>query len=294
MTSWQDWVVDARMIDAPDGPVACYELGTSSGPVVTYLHGYPSSSLDVAPILERIGDRVRIVALDFPGFGRSHRPDGHPYSIAACADATEALWRHGDIESTVLLAHDYGVSVCQELLARRAEGALATEVTGSVWTNGGIYPDLHRPTLGQRLLLGDDGATIAAGITPELFVDGIEVTWGQRVPFDRDEMAEIWASMDDGGSVPQMHALLHYIAERRQFAARWSAALESPDPPSWFVWGDLDPVSGAHMIVRVEDRCPHATVRRLADVGHWPTLEAPEEVSAAVLEATGLEAPTSG
>lgn len=287
MTTWQDWVTEATMIDAPDGPVAGYDLGTPSGPVVTYLHGYPSSSLDVSPILDRIGDRVRIVALDFPGFGRSHRPAGHPYSIAACADATEAVWRSLGIVSTVLLAHDYGVSVCQELLARRAGGTLTPDVTGSVWTNGGIYPDLHRPTLGQQMLLADGGEAVAAAITQELFVDGIEVTWGQRVPFDRNEMAEIWASMDDGGSIPQMHALLHYIAERRQFADRWSAALESSEPPSWFVWGDLDPVSGAHMIARAEERCPHATVHRLADVGHWPTLEAPDEVSAAVLAATG-------
>ena len=33
-----------------------------------------------------------------------------------------------------------------------------------------------------------------------------------------------------------------------------------------FVWGDVDPVSGAHMIVRVEERIERADVRRFADV----------------------------
>ena len=99
-----------------------------------------------------------------------------------------------------------------------------------------------------------------------------------------DEVAgTIWASMDDGGAVRRMHELLHYIADRRTHEARWRAALEGCDLPSTFVWGDLDPVSGAHMIARVEERIPSAHVVRLADVGHWPLLEAPDEVAAAVV-----------
>ena len=49
-----------------------------------------------------------------------------------------------------------------------------------------------------------------------------------------------------------------------------------------FVWGDLDPVSGAHMIERVQERLPNATVIRLDDVGHWPLLEAPDVLAAAI------------
>jgi pimeloyl-ACP methyl ester carboxylesterase len=51
-----------------------------------------------------------------------------------------------------------------------------------------------------------------------------------------------------------------------------------------FVWGDLDPVSGAHMADRLAERIPHADLRRLADVGHWPTLEAPDEVARAAAD----------
>jgi pimeloyl-ACP methyl ester carboxylesterase len=119
-----------------------------------------------------------------------------------------------------------------------------------------------------------------------MFLDGLRGTWGERVPMDEALVVPIWESMADGGGVARMHELLHYIADRRTHEARWRAALETSDLPMAFVWGDLDPVSGAHMIARVEERLPQADVRRLADVGHWPLLEAPDEVVAAI-EALG-------
>jgi pimeloyl-ACP methyl ester carboxylesterase len=148
--------------------------------------------------------------------------------------------------------------------------------------NGGIYPDLHRPTIGQQLLLSDDGAALAAAMDEAMFTDGIRGTWGERVPLDEAAVAAIWASMEESGGAQQMDALLHYIAERREHADRWSAALEGNDRPTVFVWGDLDPVSGAHMIARVEERQVPARIDRLPDVGHWPTLEAPDAVAAAI------------
>ena len=79
------------------------------------------------------------------------------------------------------MSHDYGVSVGQELLARRAEGALAVDITATVWSNGGLYPDLHRPTIGQQLLLDPDhGAEVAEAMDESLFASGVRITWGDR------------------------------------------------------------------------------------------------------------------
>ena len=280
---WAAWRAQATPLAVAGRSVATYDLGNPAGAVSTFLHGYPSASVDIAAVLEQLGPGHRVVTLDLPGFGASDKPPGYRHTIHAAADAVEALWASLGITSTLVVAHDYSVSVAQELLARRAEGGLPVELTGVVWMNGGLYPDLHRPTVGQQLLLDpEQGAAFAAGMTEELFVGGIAGTWGERVPFDTDAVAAIWASMDDGGGGQLMHELLHYIADRREHADRWSAALESADLPMTFVWGDLDPVSGAHMIARVEERIPTADVRRLADVGHWPLLEAPDEVAAAM------------
>jgi pimeloyl-ACP methyl ester carboxylesterase len=264
--------------------VATYDLGPADGPSYTFCHGYPSASVDIAPAHGRL-EGVRLLTLDLPGFGASAKPPGHRHTIHAAADAVEALWADRGVASTLLVVHDYSVSVGQELLARRAEGRLAVELTGVVWMNGGIYPDLHRPTFGQQLLLDpEQGAEVAAGMTEELFTGGIAQTWGTRVPLDAEAVHAIWESMDEQGGAQLMHELLHYIADRREHADRWRAALEGNDLPSTFVWGDVDPVSGAHMIERVEARMPAADVRRMADVGHWPLLEAPDQLATAIQE----------
>lgn len=283
--SFDDWATTARMVPSGGLEVATYAVG--NGPAtVTYLHGYPSCSLDIGPVADRAGDAATFLALDFPGFGASDKPVGHPWSVMACADAVEAMWADRGVTSTVLECHDYGVSPGQELLARRDEGRLSVEITATIWHNGGIYADLHRPTLGQQLLVDPDaGPEVAANLTEELFTGGVAVTWGERVPLDEFAVHQMWVGMQARGGAGRAHELLHYMAERREFAPRWAGALEGYDAPMWFVWGDLDPVSGAHMVERVESNIPHATVVRLADVGHWPTLEAPDECAEAVRSA---------
>src|ERR1700755_2754836 len=81
---------------------------------------------------------------DLLGFGASSKPLEHRYSLLEQADLVEALWLREGIESIVVVAHDYSVSVAQELLTRRAAGALAVDVRALHFMNGGIYPDLHR------------------------------------------------------------------------------------------------------------------------------------------------------
>ncbi|MGY6500949.1 MAG: alpha/beta fold hydrolase [Acidimicrobiales bacterium] len=282
-SSWEQWREQAVPVEAGGLALATYDLGDPAGRRVTFLHGYPSSSLDVEPVVRHLGSGWRVLAIDLPGFGASAKPRDHGYSIHAAADAVETWWDRLGLDATVVAAHDYSVSVAQELLARRLDSHAATTIESVVFMNGGLYPDLHRPTRGQQALLDPEhGAAIAGAIDESGFVKGIEGTWGTRVPLDMHAATEMYRSMRDDGGVSMMHTLLHYIADRREHAERWSGALERTPVPLTFVWGDLDPVSGAHMIERVEQRRPDARIVRMDDVAHWPPLEAPDVVAAEI------------
>jgi pimeloyl-ACP methyl ester carboxylesterase len=74
---------------------------------------------------------------------------------------------------------------------------------------------------------------------------------------------------------------LGYMAEHREHAARWSHAVESYSGPQTFIWGPADPVSGAHVLPRIRDKVPFASINVLDNpppVGHFPEVEAPELV----------------
>jgi pimeloyl-ACP methyl ester carboxylesterase len=99
----------------------------------------------------------------------------------------------------------------------------------------------------------------------------------------RADSAAIWQSMsrEDGHRIA--HVLIRYITDRQRHADRWIGALENTDVPLSFIWGMLDPVSGAHMAQRIRERLPQAPFLAMDDVAHWPPLEAPERVAAAIL-----------
>ncbi|HZN13140.1 MAG TPA: alpha/beta hydrolase [Acidimicrobiales bacterium] len=282
MPTFEEWAGQAQMLDVDGLRLAVHDDGNATAPVVTFLHGYPSSSLDGVPVMEQLGPDVRFVTLDLPGFGASEKPPDHPYSIHGAANAVESIWHTLGVTRTVVWAHDYSVSVAQELLARGRP-----EITAVVWNNGGLWPDLHRQTVGQQMLLDpDNGAEFAAAMDEAALTAGLQMTWGQRRPMSEAESHGIWRSMEHDGGSKIAHRLLHYVADRLEHRARWNDALDTSPLPMRFVWGDLDPVSGGHVADRMEERLPtwpaHRELHRLRDVGHWPPLEAPDEVTAAV------------
>jgi pimeloyl-ACP methyl ester carboxylesterase len=253
------------------------------GPPLTLLHGFPSSSHDWAKLAPLLSAERSLLLIDFLGFGASEKPVDHVYSLLEQADLVEAVWAHEGLASTALAAHDYAVSVAQELLARRTEGSPAVSIEALHLLNGGLYPDLHRPQPVQTMLLDpEQGPKISALVTEELFVASLGPTFAPGYDAEADS-ADIWASTSQGGGERIGHLLIRYIADRGLHAERWTSALEQTDVPLSFIWGMLDPVSGAHMAERIRERLPGAPFIALEDVAHWPPLEAPERVARALL-----------
>jgi pimeloyl-ACP methyl ester carboxylesterase len=254
--------------------------GDADAPVATWLHGFPISSWDWAKLHATLQDSARPrrdVSLDFLGFGASAKPAKHEYSLLEQADLVEAVWRAHGVTRTALVSHDYGVSVAQELLARRAEGALAVELTNAVFFNGGLFPALHRPARIQKLLAGRGGWLLARQMSASTFVSAYRGVLGKPPP--DEELLEHWRafSRDDGNH--NAHLLLRYMAERREQEDRWVPALIDADLPKRFIWGPEDPVSGAHVIPELRACLGDSLIDVLDGIGHAPHMEAPEQVA---------------
>ena len=254
-----------------------------AGPTMTLLHGFPSSSHDWARVAPALARRHALLLPDFLGFGASEKPREHVYSLHEQADLVEALWRREGVVSTRLLAHDYAVSVTQELLARRAEGVLAVELLDVHLLNGGVYPDLHRPEPVQTALLDpEQGPQLSATVNEQLMTAALAPTFAPGFDAARDS-AQMWRAMSRDAGERIMHLLIRYIADRKLHGERWTQAMEGTDVAVAFVWGMLDQISGAHMAEHIARRMPDAALLALDDVAHWPALEAPDRVLAATL-----------
>jgi pimeloyl-ACP methyl ester carboxylesterase len=82
---------------------------------------------------------------------------------------------------------------------------------------------------------------------------------------------------NDGTRV--LHKVGRFINDRLVHRNRWVRAMRQTRVPMRLIDGPVDPNSGAHMARRYAEVVPDADVVMLADdIGHWPQLEAPEQV----------------
>ncbi|MFO1407981.1 MAG: alpha/beta hydrolase [Steroidobacteraceae bacterium] len=250
-------------------------------PRLLLIHGYPTASYDWHPMWDALAGHHSLLAPDLLGFGMSAKPRGHRYTVSEQADLCQALVESEGTGPVHLLAHDYGDTVAQELLAREAEGRI--EIASACLLNGGLFPETHRARPVQKLLATPViGPLVSLGIGRGGFIRSMR-SIGGRVPPSAQDLDDLWLLLERDGGRRAIARLISYIGERRANRARWVGALTSGRVPLRLVCGALDPVSGAHMAGRYRELVPSADVVLLDDVGHYPQLEAPERV----LEAYG-------
>src|SRR4051812_8986199 len=98
---------------------AIFYRDAGSGPVLLAIHGFPSASWDWHLLWPELTARFRVIAPDMLGYGWSDKPRAYRYSIADQAELHRGLMSELKIERVHVLAHDVGVSVACELLARQ-------------------------------------------------------------------------------------------------------------------------------------------------------------------------------
>ncbi|WP_354644427.1 alpha/beta fold hydrolase [Kitasatospora camelliae] len=277
----REWVAGGRRLAVGGHTLFVRQDGPGDGRPVTLVHGFPTSSHDWAGVVPALAaGGCRVTTLDLLGFGESDKPRDHAYSLLEQADLVQAVWEELGIGRTALVAHDYGVSVAQELLARDPD-----RIVRMAWLNGGLYADLHRPALVQRLLHGPLGPLLARAMTERGFRASMRRVLSRPVS-DR-LLHEMWLGVARADGRLLAPRLLRYIDERRTYGTRWNRAQEGYAGPTLFVWGPADPISGAHVLARVRRRMPRATVVELSGpppTGHYPQVENPSEVAAALAE----------
>lgn len=282
MISAHDWYTNPTFIQH-DGRKIFYTEAGEGDPMV-FLHGFPTSSWDWFKIWPALTARYRCIAFDFLGFGYSDKPTDHRYTMHEQADITESVLRHAGVKRFKLVAHDYGVTVAQELLARLHE-APGYEVESVLLFNGGLFPETHRARLIQKLLSGPLGPLLNRAFGFSRFSKSFSAVFGPDTQPTEEELREFWRLLNHPKDARLTHALIRYMHDRREHRERWVDALRRCPAPIRLVNGLVDPVSGSHLIDRYREIVdPDVDVVRLDNIGHYPQVEAPQPCVEAMLD----------
>ena len=281
MIGIDDWRARGRRYVHRGHPIFYTEEG--SGPALLLIHGFPTASWDWTPIWTGLTARFRVIAPDLIGFGFSAKPGRYEYSIMDQADLCAGLLAERGVREVGVLAHDYGDTVTQELLARSNVGSAPLTLRSVCFLNGGLFPETHRPRPIQKLLIGPFGPLVARLLNRSSFGRSFSAVFGPQTRPAPEDLDAFWRLVVENDGVRVMHRLIRYMTERRTHRERWVGAMQRTRVPLRVIDGAVDPVSGAHMVARYRELVPDPDVVLLPEVGHYPQVEAPAAVLAAYL-----------
>lgn len=283
--SLEDWFNTGSYFKFKEHDIFYQDTDTEKD-VIFFIHGFPTASWDWVKLWHQLSNRYRLVAIDLLGYGFSAKPKKYPYSVAEQADLIESIMKYRSINSAHIVAHDYGDTVTQELLARTIErgNSRTIELKSITLLNGGIFPEVHKPRFIQTLLKSRLGPLISRLQTKGKFTKTMASIFGANSQLTQEEVDGLWQLMNYNNGKAVFHLLIQYLDEREKYRARWVGALKTSHVPIQFINGLDDPISGEHMVNRYQELMPNPKTVRLSKIGHYPQIEAPEAVLNAIVE----------
>jgi pimeloyl-ACP methyl ester carboxylesterase len=272
------WKQNGDYFDYQGFPIF-YRLSKPSNEILLCLHGFPSSSYDYHKIWNALAEKYAVLAFDLIGYGFSAKPVNFDYTTFNQVDVLEALLEDLKIKKIHILAHDYGNTITQELLARAEESRLNFSIESICMLNGALFPETHRPILAQKILLSPLGFLFGRLISDSLFKKNLATVFGEKTQPTENELNEFSEIFKFNGGKTIAHKLIGYMTEREKYRERWVGASQRMRQPFRFINGLEDRVSGAHLVERFREVVPHQKdIIELAGIGHFPHFEVPEEV----------------
>lgn len=281
VSSLAAWRAAGTFFDWHGSPIFFRAGGAPDAPALLLIHGFPTASWDWAALWPALGEQFRLIAPDLLGFGFSAKPPDHDYRFAEQADLCESLLAAQGVTAYHVLAHDYGDTVAQELLARQREPGRAAKLLSACYLNGGLFPEAHRPVLMQRLLPSLVGPLVARLSSRALLRRNFRRIFGPDTPPAESDIDAFWTLITHNHGRAALPRLSRYRRERVVQRARWVGAMQAASVPQKLIVGLADPIAGRAMADRYAELIPAADVTRLELIGHYPQVEDPAAVLAA-------------
>ena len=266
----------SRIVEVPssDGSTHSWHVleRSPAAPIATIVcvHGNPTWSFYWRSLLERLGDRYRVIAVDQLGMGFSQRTEQRPFAqrVNDLGDVLSALDLSGPV---VTVAHDWGGPISLGWALDKAARTDACWLAGVVLCNTGVAVPAGRKAPALIRLAASGPLTDFVGRRTRIFVDGTLMLSGKR----------IGRTARDGYRAPyrlgsDRYAIAEFVGDVPFSDAHPSAAaidrvaqdLRSLTVPTLLAWGARDPVFNDDFALDLAARVPHADKHRFPGMGH--------------------------
>jgi 2-hydroxy-6-oxonona-2,4-dienedioate hydrolase len=269
MSIWGElWELDHELSHVDVDGVRTRVLRAGSGPDLVLVHGTGGHLEAYARDLVGLAREFTVTAYDMVGHGWSDRPD-HPYTTDVLSAHLLGLMDRLGIERTHLSGESLGGWVAAWTAAHAAHRVdrLVLNTPGNI---------ANKPEVMRRLTESTMAAVLAP--TPETVRKRVEFLFHKK-ELASDELVELRREIyTRPGAVEAMRNVLALQdpAVRAAFAwdPSWVGKIEAP---TLLIWTDHDPTGGLDEAHLLRSWIPDSRLHVIADSGHWPQWEHPEE-----------------
>ena len=177
-----------------------------------------------------------------------------------------------------IFAHDIGDTIAQELLARKKEQKAKVKWLSAVFMNGGMFPEVNRPRIIQKLLGSFMGPFFGCFLSSSTYYNTMNNIFSKAHPPSKVFLESSWNLLLNNDGRKMIPVISQYLEERRTHIKRWRTPLQHPEIPMAMINGIEDPISGLGTAQFFQKLQPQSLTVFIEKSGHYPPVETPEAV----------------
>jgi pimeloyl-ACP methyl ester carboxylesterase len=262
---FEPWEIDLH------GHTVVYRM-MGEGPPVVLIHGMVNSSRHWRGVAERLAERHTVIAPDLVGHGDSATPRGD-YSLGAHATVIRDLLSALGIERSTVVGHSLGGGVAMIYFWQFPERVERLALLSS----GGLGPEVS-PLLRSAALPGFRralGVVANRGVMKALRAGGVQTR----------NVARALAPLETRGARDAFVQTLRAVIDRHgQRVSANDRLYLLAGMPTLIAWGDRDRTIPVAHGLAAHAAIPHSRFLTISDAAHFPHIEQPEAVAAALGE----------
>jgi pimeloyl-ACP methyl ester carboxylesterase len=242
------------------------------GQPILFLHGLGGSWKDWAANLSFFPTFYRAMAIDFPGFGDSDKPEAD-YSINWLTAIVEKFLRERKLDQAIVVGHSMGGLVALNLAAQPGspvKNLVVADVVGI-----GDKAEFLSYALTKKIMGPESRFETFEGLLREEFKAMVEnFIKGQKPKTSKEFFQSVPKNPLTGKPLLPMTPAVQMSASIIDFDIR--PQLASIRQPTLILWGSKDPIAPPQDAFFLKSKIPQASLEILENCGHSPMQDLPD------------------